>query len=65
MRNMTEHLGLVGAISQVAWPPGVSHRPLMCFVMFFGPQTMFSVVVFFFFFFNFTMPGLSCGTLDL
>ena len=49
MHNKTEHLRLVGAISQVAWLPGVSHRPLMCFVMFFGPQTMFSVVFVFVF----------------
>ena len=56
MHDMTKHLGLLGAVSQVTWPPGVSHMPSVCFVTFSGPRAMFVY---------FTVPGLSCGTLGL
>lgn len=39
----TKHLGLLGAPSQVMWPPVVSCVPLVCFVSkFFGPQALCS-----------------------
>ena len=72
MHDMTKHLGLLGAVSQVTWPPGVSHMPSVCFVTFSGPRAMFvyfilrcQVLVVARWVFSCGMQTLSCSTWHL